>query len=505
MALTAPWTRLAAAALLLLACPAGARPWRNYGGDPCHRALVHRRAQAPEEIRWSAPVDLAPQYSGDDLLIHYGSPLLTARNTVVFPVKTGAAGGFRLEARRGATGDLLWSLDTDYLLPGHGWVPSCGGCLAPRLGAVVPASGGTVLVRSNPDGKKGRVRRIAFYGTAAYEAAPAAFDATVRICTPITTDARGNLFFGFQADGGAPLSLVSGIARISRSGEGTWRSAVAASGDPLIHKVLFNGAPALSGDGRVLYFAVTDDAVSGSGGGCLVAVDARTLATLNSVRLKDVQTGADAILPDDGTASPTVGPDGDVYFGVLSYGNRFRGWLLHFDATLAEAKIAGGFGWDDTASIVPSRAVPSYEGPSDYLVLTKYNDYVEAGGNGVNRLAVLDPGVAAPDFVTGASVMKEVLVIAGPTPDQEFVDMGYTEAVREWCINTAAVDPAGRCALVNNEDGILYRWDFETNTLDASVVLTDGVGEAYTPTVVGPDGTVYAINNATLFATGRAR
>ena len=27
--------------------------------------------------------------------------------------------------------------------------------------------------------------------------------------------------------------------------------------------------------------------------------------------------------------------------------------------------------------------------------------------------------------------------------------------------------------------------------------------EAYTPTLVGPDGTVYAINNATLYAIGR--
>src|SRR6185369_15480725 len=118
---------------------------------------------------------------------------------------------------------------------------------------------------------------------------------------------------------------------------------------------------------------------------------------------------------------------------------------------------------------------------------------------GVNKLAVLDPQAYQVDARTNAVVMKEILTIAGPTPDPDHVDAAHPDAVREWCINTAAIDARSKCALVNNEDGVLYRWDFRTNTLSQSVVLTSGVGEAYTPTVVGPDGTVYAINNATLF------
>ena len=55
---------------------------------------------------------------------------------------------------------------------------------------------------------------------------------------------------------------------------------------------------------------------------------------------------------------------------------------------------------------------------------------------------------------------------------------------------------------VNNEDGKLYRWDFVTNTLSETITLTTGIGEAYTPTIIGSDGTVYAINDATLFAVG---
>jgi hypothetical protein len=63
-----------------------------------------------------------------------------------------------------------------------------------------------------------------------------------------------------------------------------------------------------------------------------------------------------------------------------------------------------------------------------------------------------------------------------------------------------AADPARRAILANNEDGILYRWDLGTNTLSKNVRLTTGIGQAYTPTLVGADGGVYAISNATLYA-----
>ena len=73
----------------------------------------------------------------------------------------------------------------------------------------------------------------------------------------------------------------------------------------------------------------------------------------------------------------------------------------------------------------------------------------------------------------------------------------------EWCINSAAVDAADGSVIVNSEDGTLYRWDLATNTLAEKMHLNAPRPEAYTPTLVGPDGAVYAINNATLYAIGR--
>ncbi len=145
--------------------------------------------------------------------------------------------------------------------------------------------------------------------------------------------------------------------------------------------------------------------------------------------------------------------------------------------------------------------MPSYTGSSPYLLLTKYNNYADFGLDGINKIAILDPNATQIDPRTGTTVMKEVLTIAGPTPDPNFIAQ-HPNAVREWCINSAAVDPFTKSVLANSEDGKLYRWDLTTNTFTQVITLTPGIGEAYTPTIIGKDGTVYAINNATLFAIG---
>jgi hypothetical protein len=88
---------LVVAAALAPAIAIAGAPWRTYGRNPQHSARASRAAQPLEEIHWHTPVDLDPQYSGGGaLFIHYGTPLVTSRNTVVLPVKTGASGGFRV-------------------------------------------------------------------------------------------------------------------------------------------------------------------------------------------------------------------------------------------------------------------------------------------------------------------------------------------------------------------------------------------------------------------------
>ena len=320
----------------------------------------------------------------------------------------------------------------------------------------------------------------------------------MQIDTPLTNDANGNLYFGFLALGATPLNLQSGLARIASDGTGTWVSAATASGDS-VHdggidqrctRAVFRWQPPVC-RGRQRFCRI------------LAGFEQHDARTRKPSPLDRSILGIGRVdLCDCSSATPTVGPDGDVYFGVLE--NPFpshndRGWLLHFNSDLTQTKIPGSFGWDDTASIVPASLVTSYHGSSSYLLMTKYNNYGGVGtGDGKNRIAILDPNANENDPILPTThVMKEVITILGVTPDPD-----YPGGVKEWCINTAAIDPFTKSVLANSEDGNLYRWDLTANTLSEVITLSTGVGEAYTPTAIGSDGTAYAINDAILDAIG---
>lgn len=475
--------------------------WFSYGRDAQHTGVSAIASQDLGRISWSSAVDLAPQYTPSGaLLTHYGSPVVTTNNTIVIPVKTTATGGFRVEGRNGATGAVIWQTATDYVMPPRNWLPPYNVLLTPQARLYAPGSGGKLLMRADADAAAGTFVTHVFYGAATYNANAAVFDATVFINTPLTADAAGNIFFGFVVTGTNPAGLVSGIARVAPDGTGTWVSVATAAGDPTVVKPVMNCAPALSPDGATVYIAVNRGSTTATQNGFLLALNSTTLATRAAAPLNDPNTGGRARLSDDGTASPVIGPDGRVFYGVLETTfptHNARGWLLQFDALLNPVGVPGSFGWDVSPSVIPASMVPSYTGTSTYLLAQKYNNYAGVGtGDGLNRLAIVDPrGSQADPIVPAVQVMREVLTIVGPT-----LDGTTANSRREWCINTMAADPLRRSILANNEDGVLYRWDMATNTLSQSVRLNTGLGQAYTPTLVGADGAVYAISNGTLYS-----
>ena len=495
--------RLLAAGLVLAAAPRAHAAWTTYAGNAQHTALSTAATQPLQKIHWQTPVDLQPQYSGTVLYIYYGSPVVTDGNTVLFPVKLGVDDTFHVEARAALDGSLKWQLDIDYTLPTHNWTPSVGLTITPGGRLYFPGAGGTLLWTDALDTPGTHTAtRVAFFGGAAYAANTAVFNSSLHVCTPLTSDAHGTVYFGVRAQSGNPLTIDSGIASVDVNANGHYVSAFTATGGRST-QVGMNCAPALSADESTLYIGTRGNS---SSPGYLLALATADLGTRRLARLVDPVSGAASLVPNDGTSSPMVGPDGRVFYGVLEdpFGsNSVRGWLLQLDSTFVSSGAPGAFGWDDTPSLVPAAAVPGYSGASPYLLMTKYNFYAGAGsGDGLNKIAVLDPNDSQPDPHSPAAVMKEVLTILGPTPDMD-ARPAFPDAVREWCINSAVVDSFTHSVLAGSEDGVLYRWNLATNTLSEAVVLTPGIGEAYTPTVAGPDGQVYAINNATLFAVGQ--
>jgi hypothetical protein len=449
--------------------------WSDFAHDAQHSGLAAVPSQSLDTIAWQTPVD---QRGYRD--IHEGSPVVTKANTVIVPVRSNRRNPtFHLEGFHGADGTLLWSQPSDYNDLKLQGTAIFAPVLTRKDRVYFPGAGGTVYYIANPDDPGATITgQLAFYGIANHDPS---LDTRVFINTPLTADRDGTIYFGFVAMQPNALNLTSGIARMDVHGHGTWVAASTAAGDMMITQVATNCAPALSHDEHTLYVAVDGS----RGHSYLVALDSATLQPLAHVALMDPKSGGPAYLYDGNSATPMVGPDGDVYYGVLDAStNGQRGWMLHFSGDLAQTKLPGSFGWDTTASVVPSSLVPSYTGKSSYLIATKYNRY----NMGVYQIGILDPNGPMMDPFTDVTVMQEVLTVDGPTPG------------KEWCINDAAVDPYTDSILANSEDGNLYRWDLASNTLVQSIALNWGTSEAYTPTLIGVDGTVYSVNGGQLFA-----
>ena len=198
-------------------------------------------------ILWSATIDL----NNDSSFAHYGMPLISSNNTIFAPVKI-AGNAFQVTAFDGSTGNSLYTLSSDYILPAHNWIPVyqpvlTTGPLGSRL--YYAGAGGTVYYVDNPDGIHGAAIREVFYtDLATYTAGASGYNSTVFIDTPITADSNGNIFFGFRVQGTAPAPQTSG------TGQDALSQAIAALTPQTFRLDLLRRAHAASGDDA------TDDA-----------------------------------------------------------------------------------------------------------------------------------------------------------------------------------------------------------------------------------------------------
>jgi hypothetical protein len=271
--------------------------WAGFGGNAQHTAVAVTRPQPFTRVRWKAKVDQVPVSKDEVLGIHYGSPMITAGNTVLVPTRVSVKAGYRVVAYSGTNGARRWSLDTDWQPSPRdfGFTPPLPAVVTRSASLAVAGAGGTILMRGHANQAKASESRLVFYGAGQWKAHKSVYDKEVQVTTPITAGQDGSLYFGFVVHGATPAHLTSGIARIAANGHGTWTSAPAAAvaNPKVIRQVAFNCAPALSADGKTLYITVT-----GPQRNDLVGLSASTLKPESHVILRDPATGKLAVIDD---------------------------------------------------------------------------------------------------------------------------------------------------------------------------------------------------------------
>jgi hypothetical protein len=211
-----------------------------------------------------------------------------------------------------------------------------------------------------------------------------------------------------------------------------------------------------------------------------------------------------ASIPDQGSSSPTVLPDGSILFGAITNYNAARGHMFKFSAQ-GVFQGAYDFGWDTTPAV--------WQHNGTYSIVIKDNHYETHGLYCSANSTICQPLPDGPYYITQLSPTLQVEWKFQSTNTQSChrnADGSLTCVSDhpngfEWCINMPAVDSAGN-VYANSEDGNLYvipqGQTGVFSTPASHLFLNLAVGAAYTPLSIGADGKLYTQNDGHLFVAG---
>jgi outer membrane protein assembly factor BamB len=209
---------------------------------------------------------------------------------------------------------------------------------------------------------------------------------------------------------------------------------------------------------------------------------------------------------DDSSSTPTIAPDGTIFYGAYSRYNYAQGHLMHFAAN-GTYLGAYGFGWDSTVAIYPHSGT--------YSVVIKDNHY-----SGLGSYCDVD-SVCPTDRTSTNSLSPEAYFVTQLSPglstEWRFQNTNTQSCQRdtsgqiscvsdhphgfEWCVNAPMIDGNG-VVYANSEDGNLYSIN-QGGTLRQNIFQLLALGAAYTPTSMGADGKIYSQNAGHLFVVGQ--
>jgi hypothetical protein len=208
---------------------------------------------------------------------------------------------------------------------------------------------------------------------------------------------------------------------------------------------------------------------------------------------------------DDSSSTPTVAPDGSIFYGAYTAYNYFQGQLLHFSSN-GDFLGSFGFGWDSTVAIRPHGGT--------YSVIIKDNHYSSG-------TYCVDPNWC-PATRTNADLLgPEAYFVTQLDPNMNvewrFQNTNTQACTRnpdgtvtcvsdhpngfEWCVNAPVVDANGN-VYANSEDGNLYAIG-QGGVLIQRIFQQLAIGAAYTPASLDNNGRIYSQNAGHLFVVGR--
>ena len=210
---------------------------------------------------------------------------------------------------------------------------------------------------------------------------------------------------------------------------------------------------------------------------------------------------------DDSSATPTIAPDGSIFFGAYTRYNFAQGHMLHFSAN-GDFLNSFTFGWDNTPAIFPHHGT--------YSVIFKNNHY---GGPGFGSYC--DDANWCPQRSASQTLGPQSFFVTQFDPnlniEWSFQNTNTQSCTRnpdgslscqsdhpdgfEWCVNAAIVDANG-VVYANSEDGNLYAIG-QGGVFLQRIFQQLALGAAYTPASMDSKGRIYSQNDGRLFVVSK--
>lgn len=208
---------------------------------------------------------------------------------------------------------------------------------------------------------------------------------------------------------------------------------------------------------------------------------------------------------EDSSASPTIAPDGSIFFGTYTRYNWSEGHLVHFSSDGTFLNSYNNFGWDTTPAI--------FQHGGTYSVIMKENYYDEVGSYCNDSVACPNDRATvypnnppryflssfSPNLVKEWSWQNKNTLSCSRDQSGDITCVSDHPFGFEWCANAVAIDKVGR-VFGASEDGNIY--GVKNGKLVQKRFLNLSLGAAYTPTAIDSEGRVYGQNLGVLDVLG---